>query len=221
DLGALLWALKLGACDDDRLRLGMGKPLGMGAVKTEAALALTDRRARYAALFTDDGAYWQLGAKKVWASDGQPLNLPDLAAKLSRNFESFIVQHDGNAFSGGRLNQLLALLHWPGPPADKTAYMGLGEFKKWPVLPKPTNVHPHRRAKKQTYPIYFVFRAKIPTRWDGKRQGFGVEMPNGEAGILKWASKKVMSRELAKLKEDTVELVVARFENGLYYLELY
>lgn len=51
ELGALLWVLHLGADENYRLKLGMGKPLGMGAVKTEASLKLVDRQQRYGGLF--------------------------------------------------------------------------------------------------------------------------------------------------------------------------
>jgi CRISPR-associated protein (TIGR03986 family) len=61
ELGALAWALQLP--DEDgklyRHKLGMGKPLGMGAVAITASLQLTERidkeKGRYARMFSDGG----------------------------------------------------------------------------------------------------------------------------------------------------------------------
>jgi CRISPR-associated protein (TIGR03986 family) len=54
ELGALLWVLQLAADDEYRLKLGMGKPLGMGAVKITSNVALSNRAERYERLFHDD-----------------------------------------------------------------------------------------------------------------------------------------------------------------------
>ncbi|MEH2196109.1 MAG: TIGR03986 family CRISPR-associated RAMP protein [Nostoc sp.] len=53
ELGALLWILDIAQIQDKqyRLKLGMGKPLGMGAIKIEPQLYLSDRTSRYSKLF--------------------------------------------------------------------------------------------------------------------------------------------------------------------------
>jgi CRISPR-associated protein (TIGR03986 family) len=59
ELGALLTVLQLKPTQ--RHRLGMGKPFGMGSVKIDTTLHLTDRAARYATLFAPT-ASWQRAA---------------------------------------------------------------------------------------------------------------------------------------------------------------
>jgi CRISPR-associated protein (TIGR03986 family) len=128
ELGALLWVLDLGSQDNYRLKLGMGKPLGMGAVKTETALHLTNRPARYSCLFNGDD--WQLGH----TDDGK-----QVFAEAVEAFEKFIKDNHIDAFGGeGRIDQLKALLRWPGPAVNETEYMtDLTEFKERKVLPTP------------------------------------------------------------------------------------
>ena len=53
ELGALLTALQLPS--SKRHHLGMGKPLGLGSVRNEATLHLTNRERRYASLFDGVG----------------------------------------------------------------------------------------------------------------------------------------------------------------------
>jgi CRISPR-associated protein (TIGR03986 family) len=144
ELGALWWALTLpgpaaaGYCH----RLGMGKPLGMGAVKLSPRLFLTDRRARYESLFADNG--WSEAATEA---DGQ---------KYAQAFEAFLLQERG--IGGGvkrlvdaeRIRTLLTMLEWREGDADwldKTRYMeiergdeGVNEYKERPVLPDPLEV---------------------------------------------------------------------------------
>ncbi len=66
ELGALLWALQ--PCGEEGKqyvhKLGMGKPLGMGAVEIDQLnLCLTDRsNQRYKRLFTEAGGDWETGA---------------------------------------------------------------------------------------------------------------------------------------------------------------
>lgn len=132
ELGALMWPLKLGADPAYRLKLGMGKPLGMGAVKTEATLHLTTRPARYSSLFAGDG--WQLGQ----TNDGK-----QVSDEAIDDFKAFIKKHSPNdTFDGeSRIGQLKALLSWPGPNVNETEYMtDLKEFRERKVLPTPTHV---------------------------------------------------------------------------------
>lgn len=74
ELGALLWVLsisgdksqELGIAEEGkqyRLSLGMGKPLGMGAVKISHELHLSNRQQRYEKLFDD--RYWFTGEAAV------------------------------------------------------------------------------------------------------------------------------------------------------------
>jgi CRISPR-associated protein (TIGR03986 family) len=142
ELGALLWALALPGETGKvyRHKLGMGKPLGLGAVAIAPRLYLTPRRERYARLFA--GAAWDEAAK---AGEIEP----HLAA-----FEAFVLRQLGESAARlaevERIRMLLTMLEWrESDPAwlDTTRYMeiehGLGkvnEYKERPVLPDPLAV---------------------------------------------------------------------------------
>src|SRR5260370_31797906 len=63
ELGALCWTLHPHDEQGQRYchHLGMGKPLGMGAVELHARLHIIDRPLRYGTLFNGSGDNWQLG----------------------------------------------------------------------------------------------------------------------------------------------------------------
>ncbi|HOK59108.1 MAG TPA: TIGR03986 family CRISPR-associated RAMP protein [Methanothrix sp.] len=142
ELGALLWALTLpGEPGKDYCHsLGMGKPLGMGAVKITPTLYLSDRQDRYSRLFAD--ADWHRGEKQE--TDTQP---------FIRAFEDFVLNGMGTQERGKaqslkeveRIKMLLKMLEWPGPDRSLTEYMVIGptnEYKERPVLPDPLHVKP-------------------------------------------------------------------------------
>jgi len=144
ELGAMLRCLQIGADDSHRLKMGMGKPLGMGAVKTIPTLRLIDRADRYTTLF--DGENWALGL------------MPEDKAKQNEQaavsaFEKFVVdmiQPGATHLSElERIRQLLAILQWPGPNPEFTRYLEIerydptvrrgkrNEYDGRPVLPHP------------------------------------------------------------------------------------
>jgi len=140
ELGALLWALTLpGEPGKDYCHsLGMGKPLGMGAVKITPTLHLSDRRSRYRRLF--DGPDWHCGEPEV--SEAQ---------QFIRAFEDFVLQNMDAQERGQarslkeveRLRMLLRMLEWPGPDRRLTEYMVIeptNEYKERPVLPDPQHI---------------------------------------------------------------------------------
>lgn len=148
ELGALLWVLQIAQDENYRLKLGMGKPLGMGAVKIASTLRLSNRQARYSTLF--DRNQWAEGL----VADG------DMGQKAREAFEAFVLQATHPTVSVGfvelpRIRQLLALLSWPGPDPAKTRYLEIehkeegkgkvNEYKDRPVLPDPVTV---QRKKK-------------------------------------------------------------------------
>jgi CRISPR-associated protein (TIGR03986 family) len=122
ELGALCWVLH--PLGDEQQKyyhsLGMGKPLGMGAVKLDATLYLTDRAARYGSLF--DGDNWQTGAQA-----GQQLSNRDTLERLTREFEKHILGELGlddicpRLADLKRIGMLLKMLEWPGFPAQLPA----------------------------------------------------------------------------------------------------
>jgi len=142
ELGALLWALTLpGETGQDYCHsLGMGKPLGLGAVKITPTLYLSDRTDRYTQLFAE--ADWQRGEKED----------PD-KQRLIRTFEDFVLkgmdaQERGQAYSlkeVERIKMLFKMLEWPGPARSLTEYMLIeskdgNEYKERPALPDPLHI---------------------------------------------------------------------------------
>ena len=118
ELGALCWTLHpLGEPQKDYCHhIGMGKPLGMGAVKLEAILRLTNRSTRYASLF--NGSAWETGAMQPGdrLADGATLE------RLIRAFEQHILSESmptnpcAHLSNLKRIAMLLKMLEWPGFP---------------------------------------------------------------------------------------------------------
>lgn len=159
ELGALCWALHpLG--DPAKTychHLGMGKPLGMGAVKLGATLYLTNRPTRYSALF--DGDNWKTGTMGT----GESLSDRATLKRRTQAFEQHILEVLGltttcqHLFQVKRIGMLLKLMEWPGYPADpngdrflmaqnrpNTRYMTIqpNEYRDRPVLPDPCAFDP-------------------------------------------------------------------------------
>lgn len=135
ELGALCWTLHPHGEAGQRYchHLGMGKPLGMGAVELHARLHLIDRAQRYNTLFSDDG--WQLGesvasestSERVQppvesgeAAAGGDLALPDVLEHWTKPFEKHLL-HELNPSPScehlrdlRRIAMLLKMLSWPG-----------------------------------------------------------------------------------------------------------
>lgn len=170
ELGALCWTLyplgDEGIMQDESRgychSLGMGKPLGMGAVILNATLHLSDRRLRYSSLFEGNG--WATGFS------GEEHKLSDrgeVVKKMTDAFELSVLKElepfEDNKTCARladlkRIAMLLKMLEWPGFPSDvpateenrkrtsdgspNTRYMtidlpgsGDNEYKDRPVLP--------------------------------------------------------------------------------------
>lgn len=145
ELGALMWVLDIARNDSYRLKLGMGKPLGMGAVKIESRLYLSNRQQRYSQLFK--GKTWETGETLDDAPDYQ------------QSFENYILEHlrqTGKFTDIPRIRMLLELLRWYENPSPKylqqRRYMEIerqqsprigedkNEYKQRPVLPTPLDI---------------------------------------------------------------------------------
>jgi CRISPR-associated protein (TIGR03986 family) len=140
ELGALIWILNIARDDKYRLSLGMGKPLGMGAVKIDSNLYLSKRRTRYSKLFNNND--WEISEKIEEEPDYQ------------QAFENYILQElkqIGKFYDIPRIQMLLAMLCWESPPSTKTRYMEIekdqdsvdgdpNEYKNRRVLPTPLDV---------------------------------------------------------------------------------
>ncbi|MEH1789786.1 MAG: TIGR03986 family CRISPR-associated RAMP protein [Nostoc sp.] len=140
EIGALMWILNIAQNNDYRLSLGMGKPLGMGAVKIENNLYISKRKARYTQLLNNNS--WETAESRDDNPDYQQF------------FENYILQElrqTGRFNDIPRIQMLLAMLSWLSPTASKTRYMEIereqnpldgepNEYKNRRVLPTPLDV---------------------------------------------------------------------------------
>lgn len=146
ELGALLWVLEIAAEPEYCLSLGMGKPLGMGAVKIEHQLCLSDRHKRYNKLF--DSTQWETAENYDTAKKQK---------EIVEAFEAFMLDAKTGISEEDhpkgrratclkevpRIEMLLAMLICDTPPtAEDTRYMTIDakEYVDRPVLPTPFQV---------------------------------------------------------------------------------
>ena len=150
ELGALMWIFSVAENEDMRLKIGMGKPLGLGAISIKASLFTTDVQKRYGGLFY--GSVWQDGVHDA----------KQLVEKVRADFSDRILgelNQDRPANKKydqltqvSRIVSLLTILQWPGPNKEWTRYMEIeypdpnerrgkrNEYKERPVLPTPFGV---------------------------------------------------------------------------------
>jgi len=157
ELGALCWALHpLG--DEQKTychQLGMGKPLGMGAVKLDATLHLNKRKDRYESLF--DGAGWTTG----YAGTG--LKLSECGEEIKTFTDVFenrlrqelqVEQFCSRLAELKRIAMLLKMMEWEDdPPADRAGTQTLDEFRQRRVLPDPSLWIPKPERDKLVEPM--------------------------------------------------------------------
>jgi len=146
ELGALLWLLNVAQDETYRLSLGMGKPLGMGAIKIEPTLHLSDRSKRYNQLFSQI-------PQTDWEK-AETTNTALICTQCIDAFEQYVLENIGESDhpSAGRattleelprIQMLLAMLQWSkAPSSDKTQYMTIepNQYKDRRVLPTPFQV---------------------------------------------------------------------------------
>ncbi len=143
ELGVLLWALTLPGEEGKEYchTLGMGNPLGMGAVVLKPELCLGERDA-------EQGRYTRLFDEQVWHRAEQ---LEPDCSQFIKAFEGWIlaVMYPGKQTRPQSLSQLdriqslLKMLEWPGPSRNATTYMQIepnNEYKDRPVLPNAQDV---------------------------------------------------------------------------------
>ncbi|EAW36935.1 TIGR03986 family CRISPR-associated RAMP protein [Lyngbya sp. PCC 8106] len=173
ELGALLWVLSLSSDKSQQLEtgktgeqycfsLGIGKPLGMGAVKIDYELHLSDRKKRYSQLFENE----------QWSNP--PISITQTKKSCVKKFENYILDQiseddypkDHNRQQLEHLKQipriemLLAMLRCDKTPdSDQTRYMEIecnpsqkkcigkpkkdrkvNEYADRPVLPTPLDI---------------------------------------------------------------------------------
>lgn len=176
ELGALLWTLTLPGEPGKQYRhsIGMGKPLGLGAIKLDPYLFLTLRAQRYAALFEE--ANWCTAIQPV-ATEG--------AARFEQTFDAFIREKIGAGEAPvlaavERIQMLLRLLEWPGPRRELTRYLEIerfdtnlqrgkiNEYKERPVLPDPLHIE---AAGQRGAPQQFGGTRPASGTWQPSRSG--------------------------------------------------
>lgn len=148
ELGALLWVLQIAADERYRLKLGMGKPLGMGAVKIESKVVLSKREERYRALFDGKQPGWLIGEFEEYDRE------PYLNA-FHNHVLATLKAHDPEKFNYCskidetlRIQCLLALLNWEdAPPVEQTRYMEIERdaTDRNNVIPAARNQNPRRK----------------------------------------------------------------------------
>lgn len=137
ELGVLLWVLTLQEEDGKKYRhqLGMGKPLGLGSVRIEPKLHLSDRVKRYDSLF--DGNKW---AEAIEVKSDIYSYIKKFEDFLWAKIESEEKKTAKNFNDLDRIKMLLKMLEWPGPDKKLTRYLEIDEFRQRPVLPDPLHV---------------------------------------------------------------------------------
>ncbi len=134
ELGALAWVLNIAQDPQYRLSLGMGKPLGMGAVKITHQIHISNRSQRYHSLF-DNNDQWEVSEEIL--DSANYINI----------FEKYIVdkvQTSNDFKSLSRVKNLLRLLTWEADISlqdkNRRRYMRLEEFRSRKILPPPQRV---------------------------------------------------------------------------------
>jgi CRISPR-associated protein (TIGR03986 family) len=154
ELGALLWVLQVAADERYRLKLGMGKPLGMGSIRIDHRVSRDERGERYGALF--NGETWESGARVLSDQEREAC-----IAAFERYVLAGICAPGSSLHDVLRIQCLLALLTWHGPNPANTRYMEIerdaehpdgyvpsgrprsgkvNEYGERPVLPTPLQV---------------------------------------------------------------------------------
>jgi CRISPR-associated protein (TIGR03986 family) len=146
ELGALQWILNKAADPKYRLSLGMGKPLGMGAIKIDYKLFIRQCKQRYKSLFSSSGD-WNLAESE---------SSQDFSCKFTSMMSNKIIEFEAESVDKefeqiNRITMLLNMLNWDKKPHDfETRYLEIdraekkgqidnkpNEYKKRRVLPTP------------------------------------------------------------------------------------
>lgn len=145
EMGALLWVLMIPENEKYCFSIGMGKPLGMGAIKVKIdELRFGDRTQRYNTLFTERNS-WDHGDKANTDSESE---------ECRKAFENYVLEniHENDHPEGRkatsldeipRIQMLLAMLQCEGLQNPQDAeYMTIdpNEYKERRVLPTPLQI---------------------------------------------------------------------------------
>lgn len=202
ELGALSFVIQLPA--GYAHKLGMAKSRGLGSVRLDSKIFLSDRSKRYSTLFagSDKNALrWQEALTEV---------SPQL---FVGDFEEWLKCSPGELWRTDRMQELAAMLNYEGKPAqDNTAYMQLNDFKLRKLLPYPSEVIGRRKpgevsGKSRSKPSNISKnRNEKPLSPDGPNQAEGVRGAESEAVV---SSRIFVSKERS---DDSQEQLKARLE---------
>ena len=208
ELGALLSALQLP--ETMRHQLGMAKPLGMGTVRIEATLHISERTgdgSRYKSLFNNDGKL-NLGE----LSPNENINIADAARK---EFRKAIVRHcsvpvNADLWDIPRLQVLASMLEWEVPPdRTQTEYQslqaGADAWKFRHVLPTPHDIANQASDSGG--------RESGTVKWFNDAKGFGfIKRENSKDVFVHYTSIQGGSQSLSEGQQ--VEFEVVQGEKG-------
>jgi CRISPR-associated protein (TIGR03986 family) len=149
ELGAIQWVLAIAADPKYRLSLGMGKPLGMGAIKIESKLFMRECKNRYQSLF-DNATNWNLSENE--SEQNFSGKFEDKMLTKVAEFNPEVAHKKFKEID--RIKMLLTMLSWIGKPNDsETRYLEIerseikgqidgdsNEYKKRRVLPTPLQI---------------------------------------------------------------------------------
>jgi len=142
ELGALAWVLTLPSDDELYHAVGMGKPYGLGVVKTFLdRLVVTDRTQRYQSLFAEGGS-WANAERDATEQTGAYIEA----------FKRYLGEYGIDFDSSERIQQLVSMLKLYDADPELFSYMQIegpngNEYKDRPVLPRPKAVEEQYREK--------------------------------------------------------------------------
>lgn len=204
ELGAMLWVLKMAEDEKYCFSLGMGKPLGMGAVKVKIdELLLGDRTQRYNTLFNHNNK---------WES-GETSNTDSERDKCIQAFEDYVLRHihendhpkgcKATSLNGlPRIKMLLAMLQRDGLQNSQDAeYMTIepNEYKDRRVLPTPLQIAGIEDNRRLNKPVPSVVK-KTDNVVKSERQ---VEISQA-VQELKFAIEQVLEATVISIKGNKV-----------------
>jgi CRISPR-associated protein (TIGR03986 family) len=197
ELGALWWALSLPgeAGKEYRHKLGMGKPLGMGAVKITPHLILSNRQGQ-------QGRYGQLFDEGKWHLAEQVAD----ATPYIGQFERYVLNAIGQPGAArlaevDRIRTLLTMLEWREGTAQwlkATSYMEVeagsdkvNEYKERPVLPDPAGAVASAPTVATTIPGQQTRGGRTEPQSSGSRGGSSSSGNTEKTGtVTRWVADR-------------------------------
>lgn len=127
ELGALLFVLKLK--EDLCLKIGMGKPYGMGSIKIDKLhLTIINRKARYTSLFTNDNTAFNLGIDDKKETDSK---INTYIEAFEKHILTSIGSQNTSLWNEDRMKELALMLNIKNKDIpkwdEKTRYLTLGD----------------------------------------------------------------------------------------------